>query len=205
MTIEKGRWYPDMPPGLPGETDEQYTDRLTGADGTDRRPYDHTRFRQCSIGYHGECSRLRTGDEGCQCPCHDETVEDAEESGTALERAVAELTKKAWFEDAHGEVVLLSDATDALEVHFPFTPNWVSPPGETLRETLAARGISQAEASRRMGVSQPYVSNLLASRKGVGPETALKLEALTGVSGEFWARLWAQYAVGLARQAKARS
>jgi hypothetical protein len=57
-----------MPPALPGETDGEYTDRLTGADGTDRQPYDHRRNRQCSIGYHEECSDP-AGDT-CECPCH---------------------------------------------------------------------------------------------------------------------------------------
>ncbi len=66
--ITTGRYYPDMPPMLDGETLDAYTDRLTGADGADRRPYDHPRRRQCSIGYHDECS----DPEGyhCQCPCH---------------------------------------------------------------------------------------------------------------------------------------
>lgn len=65
----KGRYYPDMPPALPGETNDAYTDRMTGADGTGRVPYDHRRYRQCSIGYHDECSRnRRPGD--CECPCH---------------------------------------------------------------------------------------------------------------------------------------
>lgn len=70
--ITKGRWYPMMPPALPGETDEAYTDRLTGADGTSRRPYDHRRNRQCSIGWHNECS----DPEGhtCKCPCHEGRV-----------------------------------------------------------------------------------------------------------------------------------
>lgn len=62
-----GRYYPDMPPMLPGETDEQYADRLTGADGTGRRPYDHRRFRHCAIGWHGECD---DDGEECGCPCH---------------------------------------------------------------------------------------------------------------------------------------
>lgn len=70
-TVERGRWYPEMPPALPGETDEQYTDRLTGADGTGRRPYDHPRNRQCSIGWHEECSD--PAGERCKCPCHLET------------------------------------------------------------------------------------------------------------------------------------
>jgi len=65
MTVERARWFPEMPPSLDGETSEQYTDRLTGADGTGRVPYDHRRNRQCSIGWHGECSLNR-----CDCPCH---------------------------------------------------------------------------------------------------------------------------------------
>lgn len=66
--VVRARYYPEMPPGLPGETDAQYTDRLTGADRTKRRPYDHRRNRQCSIGYHDECSD--PAGEECECPCH---------------------------------------------------------------------------------------------------------------------------------------
>ena len=66
--MKRHRYYPKMPPALQGESDEEYTDRLTGADGTNRRPYDHYRNRQCSLGYHREC----TDPQGlrCQCPCH---------------------------------------------------------------------------------------------------------------------------------------
>ncbi|HEX4395723.1 MAG TPA: hypothetical protein VH084_29960 [Mycobacterium sp.] len=70
--LVRGRYYPEMPPGLPGETDAQYTDRLTGADRTERRPYDHRRNRQCSIGYHDECSD--PAGEECECPCHAEQM-----------------------------------------------------------------------------------------------------------------------------------
>lgn len=66
--IKRGRHYPEMPPLLHGETLDEYTDRLTGADGTDRRPYDHHRNRQCSIGWHEECSD--PAGERCKCPCH---------------------------------------------------------------------------------------------------------------------------------------
>ncbi len=78
-------------------------------------------------------------------------------------------------------------------------PDWVVGPGEILREKLGELGISGSEAANRMGVTQPYVSNLLSGRKGIGPATALKLEALTGVSAETWATLWARYAVGRER------
>jgi hypothetical protein len=67
-TIVKGRWYPDMPPALDGEDDDRYTNRLVGVYGPDRVPYDHPRNRQCSIGYHTECSDPCGGE--CECPCH---------------------------------------------------------------------------------------------------------------------------------------
>jgi hypothetical protein len=62
--LAKGRWYPQMPPGLDHEDDDAYTNRLLGQDN----PYDHYRNRQCSIGYHNECSDP-VGKE-CECPCH---------------------------------------------------------------------------------------------------------------------------------------
>ena len=30
VTIERGRWFPQQPPQLDGESDDAYTDRLTG-------------------------------------------------------------------------------------------------------------------------------------------------------------------------------
>ena len=68
MSGERARYFPQMPPDLPGEDNDAYTNRLTGALGEDRRPYDHPRNRQCSIGYHGECSN--PSGRVCKCPCH---------------------------------------------------------------------------------------------------------------------------------------
>jgi hypothetical protein len=67
---ERARWYPEMLPALEGESADAYTDRLTGADKTNRVPYDHKRNRQCSIGYHAECSD--PAGLSCMCPCHRE-------------------------------------------------------------------------------------------------------------------------------------
>lgn len=71
VQVEVGRWYPNMPPRLPDESLEQYSDRLIGAQGPDLRPYDHHRNRQCSIGWHSECSDRDNQDEHCQCPHHE--------------------------------------------------------------------------------------------------------------------------------------
>lgn len=86
--VERARWFPEKPPALPGESDDAYTDRLTGADRTGRVPYDHSRNRQCSIGWHGECSD--PAGASCECPCHTGTgklelrLRELEETAVAL-------------------------------------------------------------------------------------------------------------------------
>ena len=79
-------------------------------------------------------------------------------------------------------------------------PDWAVNPGEILQEKLDEMHVSQFEAAARMGVSQPYVSMLCSGRKGIGPGTALKLEALTGISALMWASLAARYAVARQRE-----
>lgn len=79
---ERGTWYPTLPPSLPGETDGSYTNRLLDPS---RAPYNHRRNRQCSIGYHTECSD-RTG-ATCQCPHHADTGPDAEPASVVVDGA----------------------------------------------------------------------------------------------------------------------
>jgi hypothetical protein len=85
---DTARWFPEQPPHLPGEAAAAYTDRLTGADRTDRIPYDHPRNRQCSIGWHAECSD--PAGTSCKCPCHTEAgklalrLHEIEETAVAL-------------------------------------------------------------------------------------------------------------------------
>lgn len=69
--VVKGRWYPVGAPYLPGETPEAWTDRVLGVLGDWGRPYNHRRNRQCSIGWHNECSD-RQHNGSCGCPCHEE-------------------------------------------------------------------------------------------------------------------------------------
>lgn len=91
---EKGRWYPAPPPRLPGDGDgDGYTNRLTGADMKNNRPYDHSRNRQCSIGWHSECTD--PAGRSCECPCHkDVDVPDVLLSPIA--RAAADLVAEMY-------------------------------------------------------------------------------------------------------------
>ena len=95
----KGRWYPAPPPGLPDEGDA-YTDRLTGADRKNNRPYDHARNRQCSIGWHREC----TDPDGltCQCPCHKDQHEATRPLAPVLAAAGFRLAELYDLPDATG-------------------------------------------------------------------------------------------------------
>lgn len=79
---ERGTWYPTPPPSLPGETDDTYTNRLLDPN---RAPYNHSRKRQCSLGYHTECSDQAGAT--CQCPHHADTVPDAEPAPVVVDGA----------------------------------------------------------------------------------------------------------------------
>jgi HTH-type transcriptional regulator/antitoxin HigA len=83
-------------------------------------------------------------------------------------------------------------------------PRWVVNPGETLRETLKERGMTGTALAESMGVSPPYVSELLAGHKMIGPVTALKLEGALGISAEFWMRLWVPWSLKRERARLAR-
>jgi len=85
----------------------------------------------------------------------------------------------------------------------PTEPDWSVNPGEILTEKLAEMGLSQFQAADRMGVSQAHMSHLCTGRKGIGPATAIKLEALTGINANMWASLSAQYAVAQERKRRA--
>lgn len=63
-------------------------------------------------------------------------------------------------------------------------------PGEMLlEEFLKPLGISQAELAKLLGVSYPRVNELINGRRGVTPDTALRLERLLGMQAQFWLNL----------------
>ena len=60
-------------------------------------------------------------------------------------------------------------------------------PGEMLlEEFLEPLGISQVAFARQLGVSFPRLNGVIRGRRGVTPDTALRLERVTGASAAFW-------------------
>ena len=60
-------------------------------------------------------------------------------------------------------------------------------PGEMLfEEFLAPLGVSQSAFALRLGVSFPRLNEIIKGRRGVSPDTALRLARVTGMSADFW-------------------
>ena len=60
-------------------------------------------------------------------------------------------------------------------------------PGEMLlEEFLKPMGISQSEFAVRLGVSFPRLNEIIRGKRGVTPDTALRLARVLGMSAEFW-------------------
>jgi addiction module HigA family antidote len=63
-------------------------------------------------------------------------------------------------------------------------------PGVMLAEEfLKPLGITQSELARLIGVSYPRVNELIHGKRGLTPDTALRLERLFGMEAEFWLNL----------------
>ena len=60
-------------------------------------------------------------------------------------------------------------------------------PGEMLlEEFLLPLGITQTELAERIGVSYPRINEIVNGKRGVTPDTALRLSKLFGTTPEFW-------------------
>ncbi len=80
-----------------------------------------------------------------------------------------------------------------------FTPNWVSPPGDTIADLLEERDWTQAQLAERLGYTSKHVSQLINGKAPIGEETALKLERVLGSTAGFWLNREAQYRAQLAK------
>ncbi len=60
-------------------------------------------------------------------------------------------------------------------------------PGEMLlEEFLKPLGMSQTELALRIHVSYPRINEIVNGKRGITPDTALRLAKLFGTSPEFW-------------------
>ncbi len=63
-------------------------------------------------------------------------------------------------------------------------------PGEMLMEEfLIPLNMTQVELAEKLGVSYPRINELVHGKRGVTPDTALRLEQLFGMEAQFWLNL----------------
>ena len=75
----------------------------------------------------------------------------------------------------------------------PFTPDWVSPPGDTILDLIDERGWTQADLATRLGFSHKHVNQLVKGKVPLTEEAALRLAQALGTSAGFWLTREARY------------
>ena len=62
----------------------------------------------------------------------------------------------------------------------------LSPPGDTIQETIDMMGMTQAELAERMGRPKEKVNDVIKGREPISTITAFQLEKVLGVPASFW-------------------
>lgn len=73
------------------------------------------------------------------------------------------------------------------------------PPGITLRDELAERGITQTAFARQINRPVQMVNEIIMGKKSITANTAIAFEKALGISAELWLNLEASYHISKAR------
>ena len=84
------------------------------------------------------------------------------------------------------------------------TPDWLSPPGDTIADLLDERNWTQAEFAVRLGTSRKFVNQLVSGEALINEATALRLERVLGSTTRFWLSREADYGAVLAKRQENR-
>src|SRR5579871_3632933 len=74
-----------------------------------------------------------------------------------------------------------------------FTPDWLSPPGDTIADLIEERDWTQGELAVRLGYSEKHVSQLINGKAALTEDAAIRLERVLGGPASFWLTREAQY------------
>ena len=85
-----------------------------------------------------------------------------------------------------------------------YQPDYAVPPGWILAEHLHVRDMSQAEFARRCGRTPKLISEIIAGKAPVEPNTALQFEKVLGLAAYIWLGIEQDYRLHLARLAETK-
>ncbi|AXK90507.1 Lambda-like Cro/C1-type repressor [Cylindrospermopsis raciborskii virus RM-2018a] len=74
-----------------------------------------------------------------------------------------------------------------------FTPDWVSPPGDTILDLLEEHNLTQIQLLERLGYTVKHINQLINGKAPINEEIAIKLEQVLGSTAGFWLNREAQY------------
>ena len=75
-------------------------------------------------------------------------------------------------------------------------------PGEILADEIDAReGLTKTELARLIGVPPGRISDIIAGKRAITADTALRLGKFFGIEPEFWMNLQRNYELRVARNA----
>ena len=72
-------------------------------------------------------------------------------------------------------------------------------PGEMLKDELQARGLSQRKFAGIIGMPYTAFNEIINGKRPITTDTALKIEAATGIAADLWLGLQADYNMQTAR------
>ncbi len=73
-------------------------------------------------------------------------------------------------------------------------------PGRILKRELAARDLSANRLALGLRVASGRITDILNGKRGITPETALRLARFFGTSADFWMNLQSRYDLTIAEQ-----
>jgi len=79
-----------------------------------------------------------------------------------------------------------------------FKPDYAVLPGDTLKETIDALGMSQTDLAERTGRPVKTINEIIQGKAGITPETALQFEKVFNIPASFWNNLEQNYQESLA-------
>ena len=73
-------------------------------------------------------------------------------------------------------------------------------PGRVLREELTSRSLSATSLALKLRVAPQRFQKIIAGKRGISPETALRLGRFFGNEPEFWLSMQANYDLAMLRK-----
>lgn len=73
-----------------------------------------------------------------------------------------------------------------MKTEFPFSPNWISHPGSTIKDVLVDKKVSNVELAQKMNLDIKAIELLLSGKLSIDDNIAYKLESTIGSTKAFW-------------------